>query len=388
MKRIKTIPILIVLCFWVTAPLFADRFSASLLRIDTRVVTELSPINDVIQDLPVLLANEIFQIELFVEGGRGGRTRAFTVTFDNSENNFGEHFAIERIDGILPQTDVAGPTFVKAGANFPVVVPPSGYFATVTLRAKKDLTAGQRLGFNPTRTTITDENTRAPDILSVGNSIITFGRPNFSLFLDLDTAPGNQGVVKGTGLSTTNGIRIQVFGERIRFTTGFILRFEFDESQLTFDDFLPGTALPNAQTLEPVITQLDSPLAEVEVTAASFSGSANVEDGLLGTLLFKPNEDLARTAIVMSGAEIRRSGTFNPFFTPLSIELSRLDADFDNDGFVGFRDFVLFAEHFGSHFGQERYDAEFDLVPDSNINFADFLIFTESLSFLKVKVLD
>jgi len=56
MKRIKTIPILIVLCFWVTAPLFADRFSASLLRIDTRVGTELSPINDGIQDLPVLVA--------------------------------------------------------------------------------------------------------------------------------------------------------------------------------------------------------------------------------------------------------------------------------------------------------------------------------------------
>lgn len=377
-----------VLCLLLSTPLFADRFSGRALRIDTRVGAELSPINDGINDLPVIFAGERFDIELFVEGGRGGRTTAFTVAFDNFGNRFGEHFVIEGIRGILPQAEAPGPTTVKACADFPAIVPPSEYFATVTLRAKKEIPAGLRLGFHTTRTTITDANTSQPDILSVGNTLVVFGRPNYNLFLDLDTAPGNQGIVEATGLSTTNGISVQVFGESIRFMTGFILRFEYDETQLEFEDFIPGPSLPNAQTLEPVGTLLDSPLVEIEVTAASFSGSANVEDGLLGTLLFQPSEDLTRTGLVMSGAEIRRGGTFNPFFTPLSVEFSRLDADFDKDGFVGFRDFLLFAEHFGSERGQDRYDPAFDLLPDSNINFADFVLFTESLSFFKVTVVD
>ncbi|MBT4136333.1 MAG: hypothetical protein HOE48_00380 [Candidatus Latescibacteria bacterium] len=371
-----------------SAPLFADRFAGRPLRVDTRVGTELSPINDGISDLPILVADDIFDIELFVEGGRGGRTGAFTVAFENSGNNFGEHFVIERIRGILPQADAPGPTTVKACADRPAIVPQSGYFATITLRAKKDIPAGLQLRFHSTHTTITDDNTSKPDILSVGNTIVVFGRPNYNLFLDLDTAPGNQGIVEATGLSTTNGISVQVFGESIRFMTGFILRFEYDDSQLKFEDFIPGPSLPRAQTLDPVGTLLDSPLVEIEVTAASFSGSANVEDGLLGTLLFQPSEYLTRTGLVMSGAEIRRGGTFNPFFTPLSVEFSRLDADFDKDGSVGFRDFLLFAEHFGSERGQDRYDPAFDLLPDSNINFADFVLFTESLSFFKVTVLD
>ena len=388
MNRIKTIPLLIALCVFVTTPLMAARFSARTLLVDTTVGTELSPINDNNTDLPILFANDTFQIELFVAGGRTGKTRAFTVTFENSGNNFGEYFVIERIDGILPQADAPGPTSIKACADFPVTVPTSDYFATVTLRVKKDLQAGQTLRFHTTRNTILDEKTQTEDILSVGNTVITFGRPDYNLALDLDTTPGNQGVIEAKGLSTTEGISVQIFGENIRFMTGFILRFQFDDTQLAFEDFLPSTTLPNVQTLDPIGTAIDSALFEIEVTAASFSGGANVEDGLLGTLFFQPNENLTQTGVIMSGAEIRRGGTFNSFFTPLTVEFSRLDADFDKDGFVGFRDFILFAEHFGSERGQERYDPAFDLLPDSNINFADFVLFTESLSFFTVTVID
>jgi hypothetical protein len=59
----------------------ALRFSASELLIDTRIGEELSPINNGIQYLPVLLAGDTFKIELYVKGGRGGKTAGFTIAF-------------------------------------------------------------------------------------------------------------------------------------------------------------------------------------------------------------------------------------------------------------------------------------------------------------------
>ncbi len=377
-----------VICLGITTPIFAGRFAGRPMIIDTRIGSERSPINEGISDLPVLFANDTFQFELFVDGGRGGRTKIITVTFDNTANNFGEFFSIVKIEGILPQAEAPGPTSVKACADFAAIVPTSGYFATVTLRVKKNLIPGQQIRFHTSRTTIVDDNAGTTDILSVGNSILTFGRPDYNLSLDLDTAPGDQGVIKGSGLRPNTDIDIQIFGDGIRFMTGIILRFEYDRTQLLFHTFVPGSALPNAQTLTPVQTLLDSTHVEVEVTTASFSGSANVDGGLIGTLTFKPNAELTATNLIMSGAEIRRGGTFNPYITPLSIELTSLDADFDNDGIVGFRDFLLFAEHFGSHIGQDRYHSEFDILPDGQINFADFVLFTESLTIFTVTVIN
>ena len=388
MTHIKTIFTVMILYIGFTTPIFADRFAGRPLLIDTRIGSELSPINDGISELPVLFANDTFQFELFVDGGRGGRTKIFTVTFDNTANNFGEFFSIVKMEGILPQAEAPGPTSVKASADFATTVPASGYFATITLRVKKDLLPGQQIRFHASRTTIVDDKAGTTDVLSVGSTVLTFGRPDYNLFLDLNTAPGNQNLTKTSGLSTQANINIEIFAENIRFMTGFILRFQYDTTQLTFNTFVPGTLLPNSQTLAPLITQLDSVISEAEVTAASFSGSANLPSGLLGTITFTPSQTLTQTDVVMSEAEIRRGGTFNPFLTPLGIELSRLDADFNNDGLVNFYDFILFAEHFGSQLGDDRYSLEFDLVPDNHINFADFVLFTENLSFFTVTVIE
>lgn len=388
MTHIKTVLALIVIYLGLTPPIFAEQFAGRPLLIDTRIGSELSAINDGISDLPLLFANDTFQFELFVDGGRGGKTKICTVTFDNTGNNFGEFFSIVEIDGILPQADAPSPTSVKICADYAAIVPASGYLATIKLRVKKDLLPGQQIRFHTSRNTIVDDKSGTTDILSVGNTVLTFGRPDYNLSLDLDTAPGDQGVVKGSGLRPNTDIDIQIFGDGIRFMTGIILRFEYDKTQLLFHTFIPGPALPNAQTLTPVQTLLDSTHVEVEVTTASFSGSANVDGGLLGTLTFKPNAEITATNVVMSGAEMRRGGTFNPFITPLNIELTSLDADFDNDGFVGFRDFLLFAEHFGSHIGQDRYHSEFDILPDGQINFADFVLFTESLTVFTVTVIN
>ena len=52
--------------------------------------------------------------------------------------------------------------------------------------------------------------------------------------------------------------------------------------------------------------------------------------------------------------------------------------DFDNDGVVGFADFLQFAGRFGSERGDETYEAKYDLNSDGSIGFPDFLIFAAS----------
>ena len=49
--------------------------------------------------------------------------------------------------------------------------------------------------------------------------------------------------------------------------------------------------------------------------------------------------------------------------------------DFDDDGVVGFADFLQFAGQFGSARGDDTYDDRFDLDGDGMIGFPDFLIF-------------
>lgn len=50
-------------------------------------------------------------------------------------------------------------------------------------------------------------------------------------------------------------------------------------------------------------------------------------------------------------------------------------SDFDGDGIVGFSDFLLFVEHFGTDLTDEIYKARFDLNGNGTIEFSDFLIF-------------
>lgn len=52
--------------------------------------------------------------------------------------------------------------------------------------------------------------------------------------------------------------------------------------------------------------------------------------------------------------------------------------DFDEDGVVGFADFLQFAGQFGSARGDDTYDDRFDLDGDGSIGFPDFLIFVGS----------
>jgi|GEM_PF-2499590 hypothetical protein len=49
--------------------------------------------------------------------------------------------------------------------------------------------------------------------------------------------------------------------------------------------------------------------------------------------------------------------------------------DFDDDGTVGFPDFLLFAGRFGASEGEERFETVYDLDESGEIDFGDFLLF-------------
>ncbi len=57
---------------------------------------------------------------------------------------------------------------------------------------------------------------------------------------------------------------------------------------------------------------------------------------------------------------------------------SGLFPDFDEDGVVGFADFLQFAGKFGAELGDETYEDRFDLDGDGLIGFPDFLVFAGS----------
>ena len=50
-------------------------------------------------------------------------------------------------------------------------------------------------------------------------------------------------------------------------------------------------------------------------------------------------------------------------------------ADFDGDGSVGFPDFLVFAQNFGTTSADPGFDARFDLDTDGVVGFTDFLVF-------------
>ena len=52
--------------------------------------------------------------------------------------------------------------------------------------------------------------------------------------------------------------------------------------------------------------------------------------------------------------------------------------DFDDDGTIGFGDFVIFAGVFGTRQGDEKYESTYDLNDDGEIGFSDFVIFAQN----------
>ena len=196
---------------------------------------------------------------------------------------------------------------------------------------------------------------------------------SFSLSLDVDSAAGDQAVTS-LNVSADQIVAIQIFGTGIQNANGLAARFEYDASQIVYEDFDVGDVLPNAQALPERGTGF------VEIGIASLGGRATADGGLVGTVRFRATAAFSGTAIRLVRAELSRGGQFEIVTLNTRVELpfQSLTSDFDGDGRVGFADFLAFAGQFGACQGDGRYEAQYDLDSDGAIGFGDFLLFSNS----------
>ncbi|MBT3602887.1 MAG: choice-of-anchor D domain-containing protein, partial [Candidatus Latescibacteria bacterium] len=198
-------------------------------------------------------------------------------------------------------------------------------------------------------------------------------QPAFTVSLDLDSAAQNQNL---STLTTTENksLSIQIWGDGIQSAVGFGARFEYDATQITFDKFEVGTALPGG-------TSPGDELGEgfVVVSAAILGGTIDTTAGLLGTLYFQTNAGFSGTDIQFKSIQLSRNNIFETLENNTSLQLAlgttAPTPDFNGDGNVGFADFLAFAGAFGSDSSSPNFDTMFDLSGDGSVGFPDFLIF-------------
>ena len=173
-------------------------------------------------------------------------------------------------------------------------------------------------------------------------------------------------------------ITLQLFGENIPKIIGFGIDLEFDSNVITYapGSFLLGDFLPGA-----------SPLAHdfggaINAGGASLTGTTASGSGYLAELSFSVGEAFADstfliiTSIGLSLAEGDSAGAIRDMPVRIIARLeetgSGIIGDFNNDGTVGFPDFLIFAQAFGSD------NPQCDLNHDGLVGFRDFLIFAQN----------
>ncbi len=195
----------------------------------------------------------------------------------------------------------------------------------------------------------------------------------FSLALDLDDAAGDQGV-SSLDVSPDQVVSVQILGTDIQNASGISVRFRYDGTQVAYEGFDLGEALPNANAL--VEQDSDS----VRIGVSSLSGSATVNAGLIGAVHFRTTALFSDTEIWLVSAELSRGGQPETISPALGVALqvaAPVSPDFDGNGLVGFSDFVAFAGAFGARKGDGKYEAVYDLNTDGGIAFDDFVIFAK-----------
>ena len=124
----------------------------------------------------------------------------------------------------------------------------------------------------------------------------------FSLALDLDDAAGDQGV-SSLDVSPDQVVSVQIFAMDIQNATGISVRFRYDGTQVAYEGFNPGEALPNAHA----IVQQDT--TSVRIGVSSLSGSATANAGWVGAVRFRTTRfAFSDTEVWLVHAELARGG--------------------------------------------------------------------------------
>ena len=250
---------------------------------------------------------------------------------------------------------LAGAEFLKGNASADL---PSG------------LTAGGELGagvdYWATRGAASEHGAK----VALGNNA------NAVLSLDLIASggAGNQrddGVATGAVSGRGTKIALEIFATGVSTSLrGVILRFAFDASLLSFVK-AENSAFP-----------LSIPEESIGVNLAATSPVALARSGFLARAEFETVADVTSREffIGIESVTLAESPTLSDVLrTSSEVTFNTVSSpDFDGDSRVGFSDFLIFAEHFGTRQGDGQYVARIDLDGDGAIGFSDFLIFAEA----------
>ncbi|MCE2438122.1 MAG: hypothetical protein J4F39_01710, partial [Candidatus Latescibacteria bacterium] len=196
---------------------------------------------------------------------------------------------------------------------------------------------------------------------------------SFSLSLDANSSDGDQ-AFRSLNVSANQDVEIQLFGRGMQSARGISARFEYDASQVTYEGFDPEGALPSAQ----VFAEHGTDPTSVLISVVSLGSTTTANNGLVGTIRFRTASAFSGTTIHLVYGELGQDGQVESVTLNVSVALQSPSWDFDGNGRVGFFDFVLFGNRFGSVSGDGTYEAKYDLDSNGSVGFSDFVIFAHN----------
>ncbi|MDA0746491.1 MAG: Ig-like domain-containing protein [bacterium] len=208
--------------------------------------------------------------------------------------------------------------------------------------------------------------------------------PAGPIALDLNTAAGDQ-EERTTSTQPKSGETVTVDLVAVSGAldaVGYDLDIRFDAQKLQYkevkvsDLFSGGLSIPVSGD------------GKVQISVVLLGKTATKDAGSMGQVTFTVLQDIETTQIVLASASYGRasgtekltigSGGATVAFGVSSSTTDKPTPDFDGDGQVGFRDFVQFAQQYGSVAGDGKYDAKFDLDSSGDIGFRDFVQFAQA----------
>ena len=212
-----------------------------------------------------------------------------------------------------------------------------------------------------------------------------------TLVLDMNTRLGDQGqrTIASPNVGDTFTIDVVATREALGLA-GYQIVLQYDATHFNFERFDIAGIFTGATP----ITFPETGSVSINVAFLG-TGPTTESAGSIGQATFRVAEGFnAPSSITLNSA------VFSTGNDQQTIELgvgsgvaigvdgisSAASSDFDGDGEVGFTDFIMFAQAFGSNSGDARYEARFDLDSSGDIGFPDFITFAQAFGKPATKV--